>query len=61
MGPRSNPGPSANESNALSIALFDLITIGHLEIERVLSKFDIEICLYRLVDVAKLFIVYSVI
>ena len=54
----SNPVPSSYEANALSILLLDLISIGDLKVDRVLSGFVIKI--YHFVDVEKSFVEYYI-
>ena len=49
----SNPVPFACESNALTIALLDLISIEHLNVYRVLPECAIKIYPNHLVDVVK--------
>ena len=54
----SNLGPSANEPKLLRVALFDEISIKHLNVDRLLPKCAIYINLKHVVDVANLFVVY---
>ena len=55
-----NPVPSANEANALTIALLDLLSIENAKVYRVLPEFAIKMYLYRVVNVVKCFVVYYI-
>ena len=52
--------PSAYEANALSNALLDLIYCEHLEVDRVLPEWTMEIYLYFMIDVVKYFVLYNI-
>ena len=56
-----NTVPAAYKAKSLSVALLEQILIGHLNFDRVLPEFAIQIYLHYVVDVAKEFIVYFVV
>ena len=56
----SNPVTSAYEANALTIVLRDLMSIEHLQVDRILHECVIKIYLYHVGDVVKCFVVYNI-